>query len=106
MDPLLSLIKEKILLDDLQIEEVDQEQTRNGKPVSPRSLLVDLVAAGSSNMLRNYTALELEIRYGCNVAIEIDMTAIICRCDRHIGRIMSTKVQIIGTSRTGGIAPP
>src|SRR6185295_13973767 len=40
MDPLLSLIKEKVLLDDLQIEEVDQEQTRSGKPVS--QILVDM----------------------------------------------------------------
>jgi type IV pilus assembly protein PilB len=40
MDPLLSLIKEKVLLDDLQIEEVDQEQTRSGKTVS--QILVDM----------------------------------------------------------------
>ncbi len=40
MDPLLSLIKEKVLLDDLQIEEVDQEQTRSGKAVS--QILVDM----------------------------------------------------------------
>jgi type IV pilus assembly protein PilB len=40
MDPLLSLIKEKVLLDDLQIDEVDQEQTRSGKPVS--QILVDM----------------------------------------------------------------
>jgi type IV pilus assembly protein PilB len=40
MDPLLSLIKEKVLLDDLQIEEVDQEQSRSGKPIS--QILVDM----------------------------------------------------------------
>lgn len=33
MDPILSLIKDKVLLDDLQIDEVDGEQTRSGKPV-------------------------------------------------------------------------
>ncbi len=31
--PLLSLIKERNLLDDLQLEELEQEQTRSGKPV-------------------------------------------------------------------------
>jgi type IV pilus assembly protein PilB len=40
MDALLSLIKEKVLLDDLQIDEVDQEHTRSGKPVS--QILVDM----------------------------------------------------------------
>lgn len=40
MDALLSLIKEKVLLDDLQIDEVDQEQARTGKPVS--QILVDM----------------------------------------------------------------
>src|SRR6185436_14571849 len=40
MDPFLSLIKEKVLLDDLQIDEVDQEQTRSGKTVS--QILVDM----------------------------------------------------------------
>jgi type IV pilus assembly protein PilB len=37
--PLLSLIKERGLIDDLQMEEVVQEQTRTGKPVS--QILVD-----------------------------------------------------------------
>src|SRR5215212_5247110 len=40
MDALLSLIKEKVLLDDLQIDEVDQEHTRSGKPVS--QILLDM----------------------------------------------------------------
>src|SRR5436190_951118 len=40
MDALLSLIKEKVLLDDLQIEEVDAEHTRSGKPVS--QILLDM----------------------------------------------------------------
>lgn len=40
MDALLSLIKEKVLLDDLQIEAVEQEQTSTGKPVS--QILVDM----------------------------------------------------------------
>src|SRR3954469_15226318 len=40
MDALLSIIKEKVLLDDLQIEEVDAEHTRTGKPVS--QILVDM----------------------------------------------------------------
>jgi type IV pilus assembly protein PilB len=40
MDALLSIIKEKVLLDDLQIEEVDAEHTRSGKPVS--QILVDM----------------------------------------------------------------
>jgi type IV pilus assembly protein PilB len=40
MDALLTLIKEKVLLDDLQIEEVDQEQTRTGKPTS--QILLDM----------------------------------------------------------------
>jgi type IV pilus assembly protein PilB len=40
MDALLSLIKDRVLLDDLQIDEVDQEHTRTGKPVS--QILVDM----------------------------------------------------------------
>jgi type IV pilus assembly protein PilB len=40
MDALLSLIKEKVLLDDLQIDEVDAEHTRSGKPVS--QILLDM----------------------------------------------------------------
>src|SRR4051812_3839135 len=40
MDALLSLIKDKVLLDDLQIEEVDAEHTRSGKPVS--QILLDM----------------------------------------------------------------
>jgi type IV pilus assembly protein PilB len=40
MDALLSLIKDKVLLDDLQIEEVDQEHARSGKPVS--QILLDM----------------------------------------------------------------
>src|SRR3954467_10592708 len=40
MDALLSILKEKVLLDDLQIDEVDQEHTRSGKPVS--QILVDM----------------------------------------------------------------
>src|ERR1041384_4290938 len=40
MDALLSLLKEKVLLDDLQIEEVDAEHTRSGKPVS--QILLDM----------------------------------------------------------------
>jgi type IV pilus assembly protein PilB len=40
MDAFLSLIKEKVLLDDLQIDEVDQEHTRSGKPVS--QILLDM----------------------------------------------------------------
>lgn len=47
---------------------------RNGKPVSPRTLLGDLAAPDSSTLLRRHTALELEIRYGCDVAFEVDMT--------------------------------
>lgn len=46
---------------------------RNGKPVSPASLLSDLMADNSSTELRRYTALELEIRYGCDIAFEVDM---------------------------------
>src|SRR5262245_56197171 len=33
-DPLLALIKERGLIDDLQLEEVTQEQARTGKPIS------------------------------------------------------------------------
>src|SRR6266487_3770395 len=33
-NPLLALIKERNLIDDLQLEEVLQEQARSGKPVS------------------------------------------------------------------------
>ena len=33
-NPLLALIKEQGLIDDLQLEEVLQEQTRSGKPIS------------------------------------------------------------------------
>src|SRR3954462_6158472 len=40
MDALLSIIKDKILLDDLQIDEVDQEHARGGKPVS--QILLDM----------------------------------------------------------------
>jgi len=40
MDALLSILKEKVLLDDLQIDEVDAEHTRSGKPVS--QILVDM----------------------------------------------------------------
>jgi type IV pilus assembly protein PilB len=40
MDALLSIIKDKILLDDLQIDEVDQEHARSGKPVS--QILLDM----------------------------------------------------------------
>ena len=32
-NPLLALVKERGLIDDLQFEEVVQEQARNGKPV-------------------------------------------------------------------------
>jgi hypothetical protein len=47
---------------------------RCGKPYSPASLLRDLAAEQSSTPLRRFTALELEIRYGCDVVFEIDMT--------------------------------
>src|SRR5688572_23466959 len=40
MDALLSLLKEKVLLDDLQIEEVDAEHSRTGKAVS--QILLDM----------------------------------------------------------------
>jgi uncharacterized protein (TIGR02270 family) len=46
---------------------------RHGTPVTPSALLADLAAADSSSVLRRYTALELEIRYGCDVAFEVDM---------------------------------
>lgn len=46
---------------------------RNGKPVSPATLLADLTDPGGSVELRRLTALELEIRYRCRVAFEVDM---------------------------------
>lgn len=46
---------------------------RSGQPFSPAVLLSDLVAEGSSSALRRSAALELEIRYGCDVAFEVDM---------------------------------
>ena len=33
-NPLLALVKERNLIDDLQLEEVLQEQARSGKPIS------------------------------------------------------------------------
>ena len=39
-DPLLALIRERGLIDDLQLEEVSQEQSRTGKPFS--QVLADL----------------------------------------------------------------
>jgi uncharacterized protein (TIGR02270 family) len=46
---------------------------RSGQPYSPAVLLSDLVAEDSSTALRRFAALELEIRYGCEVPFEIDM---------------------------------
>lgn len=46
---------------------------RSGKPYSPAALLSDLVAEHSSSTLRRFAALELEIRYGCEVPFEVDM---------------------------------
>lgn len=46
---------------------------RSGQPYSPAVLLSDLVAEDSSTALRRFAALELEIRYGCEVPFEVDM---------------------------------
>ncbi|MBM3833143.1 MAG: pilus assembly protein PilB [Verrucomicrobia bacterium] len=50
-DPLLALVKERGLIDDLQLEEVTQEQTRSGKPMS--QLLKDF------GLVDTYTQLQL-----------------------------------------------
>ena len=46
---------------------------RRGRPYAPATLLADLRAPLSGATLRRFAALELEIRYGCDVPFEVDM---------------------------------
>ena len=49
---------------------------RNGRPVSPGTLVADLAAPETDSRLRELTALELEIRYGCEIAFDVDMPVV------------------------------